>query len=302
MESFRVRHSEPGNEKTLLLPLSLGFCSTALLYILSEQRRGQLAKTGRSGFKLHVLHVNDGEIDDERLEQVKQRFPEHLFSSASLSDFTLPDDVLSLFRKNREEDDAQLSDNNLEGLLSSLNSATSRADVTQIIRRRLIVDFAQNHNSESILWGDSTTRLAERTLAETAKGRGFALPWTVQDGESPYGLPFLYPMRELLSKEIASFTSLVDHPLDDLIQTTEVKPAVSTKNTSIDDLTRQYFESVERDYPSVVTNVVRTTAKLQATSLGAVEQQCELCEMPLTGDELQNSRVCYGCIRNLPVR
>lgn len=309
MESFRVRHSEPGNEKTLLLPLSFGPCSTALLHVLSEQMKGQAEKTGRSGFKLHILHVQEYPADDDpeghlRLAKVKQRFPEHVFSSARLSELPLLEDLISLFGKQDEQRDADTSktaaSTTLEGLLSLLSSATSRVDVIQIVRQRLIVNFAKDHNCESILWGHSTTRLAERTLAETAKGRGFALPWTVLDGESPHGLTFLYPMRELLSKEVMAFTSIVDPPLDDLVLAEEPRRSVSTKNTSIDDLMRQYFESVERDYPSVVANVVRTTGKLQAASLSVVGEQCELCEMPLSGAAPERSRVCYGCIRNLP--
>jgi cytoplasmic tRNA 2-thiolation protein 2 len=151
-----------------------------------------------------------------------------------------------------------------------------------------------------VLWGDSTTKLAERTLSETAKGRGFSLPWIVADGESPHGIEFFYPMQELLSKEIEAYASLLDPSLDDLLHAEESKPAVSTKNTTIDDLMKQYFQSVERDYPSIVANVVKTAGKLQQLPLSETEQQCELCEMPLLDNAPQRSRLCYGCIRTLP--
>lgn len=58
MKTFRVKNSEPGKEKTLLLPLSFGPCSTALVYTLSRHLKNQIDKSGRPGFKLHVLHID----------------------------------------------------------------------------------------------------------------------------------------------------------------------------------------------------------------------------------------------------
>jgi cytoplasmic tRNA 2-thiolation protein 2 len=188
----------------------------------------------------------------------------------------------------------------LQLLLGSLDSATSRTDMTRLLKRRLVVTFAKRHNCEAVLCGNSTTSLAERILAETANGRGFSLPWLVADGESPHGIPFYYPMRDILEKEVVAFASLVDPPIDDLITNSEDKPTVSIKNTTIDDLMKQYFESVERDYPSIVANVVKTTGKLEALHLDQVENQCELCDMPLEGQAPERSRLCYGCIRTLP--
>ncbi|KAK4540989.1 hypothetical protein LTR36_008358 [Oleoguttula mirabilis] len=307
MESFRVRHSDPGNERVLLLPLSFGSCSTALLHVLSQQLKGQAEKTGRTGFKLHVLHVDssDAMAESSLLGKVQERYPEHTFSSCPLSDVLAVDGVRELFQADSSNseplnDDGSSRELTLEKLFASLTSPTSRGDILQILLRKLVVNCAKRESCEAILWGHSTTRLAERTLAETAKGRGSSLPWIVADGELLHGVPFYYPMRDLLSKEIASFTSFLEPPLDDVIATEAVKPAVSTKNTTIDDLMKQYFESVEQEYPSIVANVVKTTAKLRATPLHEVETQCELCDVPLDGQAPERSRLCYGCIRTLP--
>jgi cytoplasmic tRNA 2-thiolation protein 2 len=299
MESFRVRHFKPGEEPTLLLSLSLGASSTVLLHLLSEHLKGQVDKTGRTGFKLLVLCVHDPNSTVDRvreLEKVKSRYPDHIYVSSQLSDIFSFESTTELFGGSAEATNVE----NYEGFLKSLSSATSRADAAQILKRRLIVNVAKERKCEAVLWGDSTTKLAERTLSETAKGRGFSLPWIVADGESPHGVQFYYPMRELLSKEIEAYASLVEPPLDELVLAEKSKPAVSTKNTTIDELMKQYFESVERDYPSIVANVVKTAGKLQQTPLSETEQQCELCEMPLLDNAPQQSRLCYGCIRTLP--
>lgn len=309
MESFRVRHSGADQERTLLLPLSFGAGSTTLLYVLDQHLKGQVERTGRTGFQLRILHVDEAASPsvaraEESLEKVKQRFPDHSYCVSSLSDILFQDDV-SFFTVakadgNEREGEEVANEKRLDLCLNSLDSATSRADVTEILKRKLIVRAAEENACEAILWGDSTTRLAERTLAETAKGRGFALPWMMSNGESPHGIPSYYPMRELLSKEILAFASLVDQPLDDLILNDEAKPAVNMRSTTIDDLMKQYFESVEREYPSIVANVVRTASKLKAPPLKELEQQCELCDMPLDDQAPARSRLCYGCIRTLP--
>ncbi|KAK5698783.1 Cytoplasmic tRNA 2-thiolation protein 2 [Elasticomyces elasticus] len=296
MESFRVRHAGAGNERLLLLPLSFGPCSMTLLHVLSQHLTVQAEKSGRTGYRLHVLHVDDGESEDAiaLMDGVKQRYPEHVYSTCRLSDALDLEGINELLDANLQTSDA------LSIILGKLNSATSRDDMLQILLRKLVVDVAKQQNCEAIIWGDSTTRLAERTLAETAKGRGFTLPSLMGDGASPHGVPFYYPMRDLLSKEIVAFASQVGPSLDAIIRVDKAKPAVSTKNTTIDDLMRQYFESVEREYPSIVANVVRTTSKLQAISLQEVERQCELCDAPLQGHSPERSRLCYGCIRILP--
>jgi cytoplasmic tRNA 2-thiolation protein 2 len=302
METFRVKNSEPGKERTLLLPLSFGPSSTALLYVVSRHLKGQIEKTGRTGFKLHVIHVQlpDESGSEELLEQVKQRYPEHTYSNIALSSITDHDSLIpSAFQQTSET--SQSPDEKLTAILSALPTATSRADATTIFLRKLLVHQAKTLDCGAILFSDSTTRLSERVLAETAKGRGFSLPWVVSDGESPFGIPLYYPVRELLSKEVAAFVDFIEPSMAGLVVRNENgKPAAAMKNTTIDELTRQYFAGVEVDYPSIVANVVRTTSKLQARSLSEVEAHCELCDMPLEGQAPERSRVCYGCIRTMP--
>ena len=306
MESFRVRHSEPGRERALLLPLSFGAGSMVLLHLLSQHLQGQMEKTGRTGFKLHVLHVSDGTDDandgnDSRLERVKDRFPEHSYSSLPLSHISSTEDLsilLSSMKTGEGSEDGQ-SELSLEDALASLDSPTSRTDTIQILRRKLILNFAKGTSCEAVLWGDSTTRLSERILAETAKGRGFSLPWIVADGQSPYGIPTYYPMRDLLSKEISSFASTINPTLDNIVIKDEAKQTISMRDATIDGLMKQYFESVEREYPSIVANVVKTAGKLQQVSLSELEMQCELCDLPLLDAAPERSRLCYGCIRTL---
>lgn len=307
MESFRVRNAEPGNEQKLLLHLSFDACSLALLHILSRHLKTQVAKTGRPGYKIMVLHVYEGPPDatgsnDDCLAAVRVKYPEHEYHAISIADMLALENVSTLLSQTAApssgSDDA--AHERLSQLFTAAKSATSQQDLKQLLMRQLIVQQAKQHHCRAIIWEHSTTRLAEQVLAETAKGRGFSLPWVVNDGDSPHGIPFYFPLREVLNKEVDAYLSCLDPPLGISIQRA-TRPAVSTKNTTIDELMAQYFESVEQEYPSIVANVVRTTGKLSsATAVAQVEQQCELCAMPLEGQAPARSRLCYGCIRVLP--
>lgn len=301
MESFRVRNAGPGQQRTLLLPLSFDASSLALLHILSQHQRGQAEKTSRTGYKLYILHIDNGSSlvtdDGSSLEKVKSRYPEHEYQSIPLSKLLSLEDLSGLFPEaaTRELDD----DQRLSALLASSKSVTTRQDTVQLLTRRLAVQQARNSGCEAIIWTDTTTKLAERVLAETAKGRGYSLPWVVADGESPLGIPFHFPLRELLAKEARDYISFLEPPMDACLIRSEER-AVSTRNTTIDHLMQQYFQTVEQDYPSIVANVVRTTSKLQPPSLSQIEQLCELCNMPLENQSPEKSRLCYACIRSLP--
>lgn len=321
MEAFRTRHSTEGEERKLLLPISLGVSSVSLLHILDRHLQGQRERTGRTGFSLQVLFITlpDSDIPSQiaKFDLMKERFPQYVFGACPLCTIFLPETSLasvSISELNKAQ-------SKLSELMVSIPSATSRTDIVNILKTRLIVKFARENNCEGILWGSSTTKLAETVLAETAKGRGFVLPWCVTDGLSPYGTPFFYPMRDVLKKELISLLGLEGDGKEgwkELVeQEPETKAPPSSKNTTIDILMKQYFESVEEHYPSIVSNVVRTTGKLQELKWDDA-QRCRLCELPVDdailgingwgGDqELHQERterevgLCYGCARSLPV-
>lgn len=329
MEAFRTRHSSAGQERVLLMTLSLGISSVTMLHLLETQLNRQISKSGRTGFQLHVLHVDTSSVeagshDATVFERIKERYPSHKYTSIPLSDvMTLPDleellkqdNIATASPSTSSQDDSTLTnDEKLSNFLSSLPSATSRADVLQLLRNRLIISFAKRTACEAVLWGDTTTRLAEKTLSETAKGRGFGLAWAISDGATPHGVNFYYPMRDLLKKELVTYQKLVEPlPLTDLIiQEKPTSTIVSAKNSSIDELMRGYFEGVEVNYPSIVANVVRTTSKLQAPADAGAEEACALCGLPIIsaggedgfavkGVERHGIQFCHGCARSFPL-
>ncbi|KAJ5042880.1 uncharacterized protein L3040_004272 [Drepanopeziza brunnea f. sp. 'multigermtubi'] len=328
METYKMRGSRNAPKK-LLFPLSFGPSSASLLHILDQHLQGQYERMNRAAYKLHIvhiyLHLDDADRKDcvALLEKYKARFPRHTYFSLGLEDALQLDNIdwkaLGMSAP-AEVVTQKLGTERLQALIGSMPSATSRKDIATTLLTRLLVEVAKRNSCESILFGDSTTRLAEKTLTETAKGRGFSLPWQVSDGMTSYGVGFNYPARDLLKKELVTFTSLTTAPLTDLIlyQNSSSDISASSKLTTIDDLMIQYFESVEQNYPSIVANVVRTSSKLKPRS-GEVSAGCGLCGLPVLegndgifgwgGDQNSDSRpigengdqgiLCYGCSRSI---
>jgi cytoplasmic tRNA 2-thiolation protein 2 len=281
----------------------------------------------RAAYELHVVHINlyldvtDRKDSSELFAKYKARYPRHTYTGYGLHEALELDgiDWQSLGIEQSLVTNRQRSETEqLQNLIGSLPSATSRADIVSTLLTRLLVDVAKKSNCESILFGDTTTRLAEKTLTETAKGRGFSLPWQVSDGMSPYDLGFNYPLRDLLKKEIVIFSTVTEPPLTELIiyQQPSSNVSASSKLTTIDDLMAQYFESVEENYPSIVANVVRTSSKLKPLTDDDTTS-CGLCGLPVAegtsgiygwgGDQNSKSHqdsgearmMCYGCSRSI---
>jgi len=327
IETNKLRGAFKETPKTLLLPVSLGVSSVSLIWVLNQQLASQHERNGKTLFKLHVLfiahpHSSGNAQCHEAFHLLKQRFPSHMYSSISLEDMfdydiNIDNEILNIRAGNPELTNQE----RLEQVLLSLPSATSKADVESLLRLRLVVAFAKRNSCDSVIWGDSTTRLAERTLSEAAKGRGGSLPWLTADGLSPYGVKLSYPMRDLLKKELMAFASMTLPPLTDLIVVTKSSAQVSasSKDTTIDDLMSQYFESVEENFPSIVANVVRTSSRLVAPAVKPNEPSCCVCGLPIVmrfqewgGNQESvvnnadmaeetveaDGSLCYGCARS----
>lgn len=280
-------HWASQNNKTFLVGLSFGPSSAALVSICEQIIVGQLAKGRDAAFTLHVVHVDTDDAAlppvEPLLDRWRQRFPRFTFERVPLADaLALAAIDWSLFPGSGPGPDTA---DRLRTLLDRLPSASSRRDVLDLLVRRLLIARATAADRYyALLLGCSTTALAERTLAETAKGRGFSLPWQIDDGPAaetpeaagPASTLLYYPMRELFRKELVTYTSLVQPPLADLIfpapasssstSSSAAAAVVSHKHLSIEEVMTRYFAEVEANYPSVVANVVKTAMKLERQS------------------------------------
>ncbi|KAI1476465.1 hypothetical protein F4774DRAFT_393042 [Daldinia eschscholtzii] len=206
----------PRRPQRYLIGLSCGPSSTALLHVLTENVRQQRARGQKtSRFEYVAVHVVDdtvapvggnadkgrdekdedeeGEEDDPPyIKAFRTRFPDAYLQTVPLSSaLGLPSIDWSTLPNPPQDSNTTTTtttinpSRRLSQILHSLPSTTSRADVRRLLTRHLLVAAASHRSCDALLLGHSTTSLAELTLSETAKGRGFALPWLVNDGLVP---------------------------------------------------------------------------------------------------------------------
>ncbi|CAK7265601.1 Cytoplasmic tRNA 2-thiolation protein 2 [Sporothrix epigloea] len=334
--------------------LSFGPSSAALLDVCEQIILDRLSRGRDAAFSLHAVHIDTSleevsseSLVEQRLDRWRVRYPRFTFERVPLTD------VLSLAAIDWEVllppsmagtrwAAPPASTTQLRTLLDSLPSATSRRDLLGLLVRRLLISRATSTSEtppfDALLMGCSTTALAERTLTETAKGRGFSLPWQINDGIVDDGvgrhIPLYYPVRELFRNELVLYLSAVAQPPlteDGFVllpaSITSSTAVVSHKDLSIEEVMTRYFAEVEVNYPSIMANVVRTTAKLERHGKDHDHDHangdqtitgCRVCGMPLDeagnerwkgeignldGSESQpgphSARLCYGCERSI---
>nr|CDP32627.1 Putative protein of unknown function [Podospora anserina S mat+] len=282
-----------------LLGLSLGVSSTCLLQLLHENCQFQLSKGRPAPFELTVVHIyNDTFTTPSTAESFllphKNRYPTFTFLSHPLSSsLTLPSIDWPSFLSALSLPPSPVP--TLPTLLSSLPpSQASQSDIISLLTRHILLSLTLSTSSQALLLGHSTTAIAELTLSQTTKGRGFSLPWTINDGL--LSLPNLsqpvlvfHPLRDILRKELVEFTKLTSPPLTGLIpdveksNNPEAHQVLNHKDLSIEEVMTRYFADVERSYPSVVANVARTSARL-VRIFDEDRKGCGLCGMPMDGE------------------
>ncbi|ANB15269.1 Ncs2p [Sugiyamaella lignohabitans] len=332
MEDYKVNYTPGAKVPDVLLPLSFGRSSLALLDMVADMLRFQSSTHGgRQGLHLHAVHIDetgihgmDGDVQ-ETLQNLRAKYPEcSTITSVKLESFLEDPSV------NREvvkivASTSTVSPNNTKELLAMLVKRTPQQDMLNIIRLKIIEKVARDLNCTTIIWGHSMTRLAELVISLTAKGRGNTISDILFSEQSEPRI--LYPLNEVLGSEVADYIQV--QSLDQFVLSSLSRRPATTKLQSIDELVNQYFVSVEQGFPSVVSTVVKTAAKLAPSSAVYESRQlevstCKICGGPAMPDSLEwlekitvnfppsadglqenqdhqeskdtSNELCYGCI------
>lgn len=319
----------PGITRRYLLGLSRGVSSTVLLHLLNENINFQLSRNRSPPFELTAVYVDpsclyhpqslplpdSSSSSSSTLDRYRRRYPRFEYRciplTAVLNLTTIDWSALPL-----STDTSQPPEARLRSLFDGLPSAASRTDILRLFTRHILLSASHSAGCQALLLGHSTTAIAELTLAEAAKGRGFSLPWQIHDGQQTLSaanpnleevggraeMLVYHPLRDVLRKELVTYATLTSPPLADLVDsdgTGSVREAVvSHKDLSIEEVMIRYFAEVEENYPSVVANVARTTGKLVRLSGEEErgERSCGMCGMPLDdqGDERWRGELGIG--------
>ena len=172
--------------------------------------------------------------------------------------------------------------------------------------------------------GHCASALAVRSFCEVAKAKGYSLPGGVQfwdDRHAGEGLPTtLLPLRDCDSKELALFSHFSDSVGTDVLSVPEpltLTPRVAAsrklgRETSLNQLAKDFVLSLQEQLPSTVTTVLRTVERLPAFAFNVLEGEeapeeatklCGMCAAPLNplrtremaAGGSDESSVCYSC-------
>lgn len=325
MADWQRRQSKDSRHR-LLLPLSYGVSSSVLLHALNAYIERQHSKPHNpTVYELHVLVIEPSTVsplvasDGQNFVSAQRSFPMHSYTQIPLHSIFEYDpevrEVMTQFAGPCFVDDASLSDRErLDAFRASISTATSKTDVDNILMSRLVVACAKKFGCRAVLWGDSDSRLAAKSLANVAKGRGSSLTWQVSDGLSPWGVEFKFLLRDLFKAELHDYAKLVPELEGIIVPDVPLSDNILTKNLSIDELMMRYVETQGEKYPGVMANVARTVTKLKPAPFSTDAYQCTFCGA-FTGnldgksscvtdaDTLEDDRFsqfCYGCARSRP--
>ncbi|PHH79520.1 hypothetical protein CDD82_2341 [Ophiocordyceps australis] len=324
--------------------LSFGSSSTLMTQVLDNSARFHSSQRSSPAFEAHLVHIdtrlsrhpNQHDSPAQRLlDAYRKRFTRVSFECVHLCKALTLDTIdWSLFPSIAATGHVQNEMERLECIMDSLPSATSRADVTRLLTRHILLHMALQGSYAALILGHSTTALASMALSEVANGRGYSIPWQISDGirivsTSPKAsdgteatdkvanwaqIAIYYPLREVMRHEIMQYLELVPS-LRELMPTDSAETSnsiVSHKDLSIEQVMQRYFDSVEGSYSGIVANVVRTAGKLDTFAHDS--SLCALCGMTLDekgdshwagelGHSLEPKRtptvLCYGCKRSI---
>lgn len=324
-EKFRAKYGKDPVEidsrtPRVLLSLSIGKSSLVLLDVVFSLLLEQ-SKMPRShmGFKLTIAIIDDSDLfalDSNNkltplkyIELIKQFYGDEFLNDLDINfkiinsnDFTLNSNDLQKKIKINKDYEAVTNDAD-NGIMSSndlinqFNHLSTREDFSQIIVRELVLRTAVNLNCNVVLFGHSMTKLAVDVLALTVRGRGSEINSQLNDGIVKFcgtDIEIIHPLRDVLETEINSYCDQAD--LNKLLQSdesgdTQVKIKKSSKNKTISEMSKEYFQDVEITYPEVISTVVKigsklTTPQIDEESFNATQndgtfRNCVVCYQPI---------------------
>ncbi|VDC04801.1 unnamed protein product [Peniophora sp. CBMAI 1063] len=239
------------------------------------------------GIEFVPLRIQDA-FDSEWWARVTDKQAENMF--VDLSDEEIPVSPPS--------DSVGTPLETLRAYLSHLPTPTAVQSAISTLVRVLLLHTAYTTSSSHLVLGTSLTSLSISLISTISQGGGFAVPQSAQEEWSPNfcrnpaeetGIPngqtkkqpwrgevrVLRPLREVGMKECSAWARWHDvhvvgkAPL----------PISNAHTQTIEGLTKDFIVGLEKDFPSTVSTIAKTTAKLAPK--GTSTTRCALCELPM---------------------
>lgn len=177
------------------------------------------------------------------------------------------------------ENDNDEYNEQLYTILTKLPDETSRIDLIDQLRRKLLIAAAQKLNCNKIFQADSTMDIATKVLANICLGRSNQLSTLANFCDARYAdIKILKPMRDFTQQELLYYSEFYKM---DSIKLRESN--VSAQTSSVQALAYNFTTGLESQFSGTLSTIFRTAEKLSVKGKEeqCVENNCVLCDTRL---------------------
>ncbi|CAG8603202.1 5242_t:CDS:2 [Cetraspora pellucida] len=275
----KLRSINSKGEK-VMVGFSGGPSSRAMLQLLSDYNEVLPNEISKKPLFSEVLvcHIDESSIfglydsDDHdavlsQAEQVAQNY-NYSFIGLHIDDIYSPD---------------YTSNGSYNKVLEVTFDKSKQQDIDELNAKICQQETSTKKKLQSLLDGVSKfTAKEDLIISFTSKGRGFSLPLETSGLNSSFGdVTIVRPMKDMLSKEIGIYNKFQGFEATIISSLTSMMPPKS----SIDRLTEEFIVKLERDFPSTVSTISRTAAKLTPPEFIDSDNHCIICLMPYQKDD-----------------
>lgn len=168
------------------------------------------------------------------------------------------------------------NDNQLHAILANLPDDTSRMDLVNQLRRRLLLSAARKLNCNKIFVADSAVDIATKVLGDVCLGRGAQLSTQANFCDARcVNIKILRPMRDFSQQELAYYSK---HHNINPVKSVELNAPI----TSIQTLARNFTMDLESQFSGTTSTIFRTADKISPRdNKQNIEDNCVLCDARL---------------------
>lgn len=169
-------------------------------------------------------------------------------------------------------------EDHLRAILDNLSNDTSRIDLLNQLRRRLLISAARKLDCNKVFLADSAMEIATKVLGDICLGRGAQLSTLANFCDTRADIKILKPLRNFTQQELIYYS---EHYKIKSIKLRESN--VTTPATSIQALARNFTADLESQFSGTISTIFRTAEKIspRISSQQNAEDNCVLCDARL---------------------
>jgi cytoplasmic tRNA 2-thiolation protein 2 len=170
----------------------------------------------------------------------------------------------------------------------TLKSLTAKQDFIVMSKNKILRDLASVMNIQYIFLSETSLTLASKLLTNISLGRGSSTAFDVAFcDDRDENLKIIRPIKDMSVVEIENYARL-----NNLNQVRQSLYGVNDGQfTSIQNLTSNFIEGLQKNYSSTVSTVFRTCSKIAPLTAKNIVDRCKMCHATI---DYENSETLFA--------